>query len=318
MNKTQKIMIGLAILQLLLTVFVFWNKQPSEVSSEALLSNLDSAQITAIEISDNSNNNIALTRESGGWVLSDSDNFPVLDQNISTLIEQLQNIRTGRLVTNTQTSHERLEVSSDNYQRRITLRSTGGDYVVYLGSSPAPSNVHVRLSTQDAVYLTNAISTTTASAQVSNWINTAYIQIDANQVSQIQVANANSEFQFIRGADNNWQFVNPVTDGPLDPSKWSSYVTAFTNLRMVMPISTQLDEQYGLQNPAARVTLHFSENGEEKVAELVIGKQDEQDQNYYAKWSLSPYVVKISSFNAERIINLTLMDLVTSQATVTP
>ncbi len=318
MNKTQKIMVGLAILQLLLTAFVFWNKQPDEVSSKALLGNMDPKQITAIEISDNSNNSVTLSRENGSWVLSASDNFPVLEQNVSTLIEQLQSIRTGRLVTNTKASHGRLEVSADKYQRRITLRTGGGDFVVYLGSSPAPSNVHVRLSTQDAVYLTDTISTTTASAQVSNWINTAYIQLDANSVSRVEVINGNGTLQLDRSADNTWQFIGANSDETLDPSLWSSNLTAFTNLRMVVPISTTVEDRFGLSSPLAQVSLHYIENGAEKDATLAIGQQDPTDQNYYALWSLSPYVVKISSFNAERIINLALMDLVAPQATVTP
>lgn len=318
MNKTQRILLGMVVLQLVLIALVFFNSKPKIVPNEPLLPNLQTDKITAIKISDNSNNLIDIEKKNETWVLANSGDFPVLEQSVTSLLDSLKNIRTGRLVTNTKASHKRLQVADDDYQRKIVITSPQGDTTILMGSSPAPSNVHIRLANDDAVYLTNAITTNTASSIVSNWVNTSYVQLDSNAVTQIEVQSANGSFQFQKSVDNTWQFADQTENETLDASKWSSYLTAFTNLRMVMPVSTQMEDAFGLSNPKAKVTLHFTENGESKAGELTIGQQDSRDQNYYAKWSFSPYVVKISSFNAERIINLAKTDLISTPVTATP
>lgn len=318
MNKTQKILVGVLLLQIVVIVVVFLGLQPKPAQNEPLLTGLEISQVTSIQIKDNNNNQVELTKQAENWVLANGTNFPVISQNVSSLLEGLQNIRTNRLVTGTPASHQRLEVSPQNYQREVTITAGEDQFTVYLGSSPAPSNVHVRLMNDNAVYLTNSLSTNTANAQVSNWIDTAFVQLDANQVTSVSVQNGNGDFQFIRGEDATWQFAEPNNGEVLDPSLWSSYLTAFTNLRMVIPVSTSLEDRFGLSSPLAQVSLHYLEDSADKAATLTIGQQDPTDQNYYAQWSLSPYIVKISSFNAERIINIALTDLVTPQETLTP
>ena len=47
------------------------------------------------------------------WVLPDADDFPVLNQNVSDLLESIAEIRDNRLVTNTSASHKRLSSRQD-------------------------------------------------------------------------------------------------------------------------------------------------------------------------------------------------------------
>jgi hypothetical protein len=317
MNKTQKILIGLVAFQLVLAALVIYFSRPKATSDEALLSDVSIDNISAIQISDNENNQIKIQKVNGVWVLADSDNFPVIEANVTSLVESLANIRTGRLVTNTSGSHKRLEVGDDNYQRKIDVSSSTGDFTLYLGSSPAQSNVHARLAKKDSVYLTNAISTTTANALISNWIDTSLIQIESGTVTQVEVQTAGQKLQFQLNANGEWECLQLASDETLDTSNWNTYLTAFTNLKMVKPVSNKIDESYGLSSPAATLKLTYTENDEVKTGELIIGKQDETDTNYYAKWSGSDYVVKLASFNAERIININKAELISVPATET-
>ncbi|NTW43046.1 MAG: DUF4340 domain-containing protein [Anaerolineaceae bacterium] len=317
MNKLQKILAGVLCLQLLLVALVIVINQPKTIKDEPLMMNLANDKITSIQISDNENNSVIIKKVSETWVLANTGNYPVITSNVTDLMDSLLNIRTGRLVTNTEASHQRLEVENDHFQRKIEVKMTDGSYTVFIGSSPAQSNVHVRLSNQDSVYLTNAISTTKASAQVSNWVDTTVTQIPSDSVKSIAVTTSNGLLQFELGTNNQWTCLQFSADETLDISKWTTYLTAFTNLRMVTPVSDLIDESYGLSSPLAKVVIQYTENNEPKTGELLIGKQDETDSNYYAKWSLSPYVVKIASFNAERMINITKSELISLPATPT-
>ena len=126
----------------------------------------------------------------------------------------------------------------------------------------------------------------------------------------MQLLTSNGLLQFELGPDSQWKCLQFSSEETLDISKWTTYLTAFTNLRMVAPVSDLIDESYGLASPLAKVVIQYTENNESKTGELLIGKQDENDLNYYAKWSISPYVVKIASFNAERMINITKSELI--------
>lgn len=317
MNKLQKILAGVLCLQLLLVALVIVINQPKTIEDEPLLMNLTNEKVASIQISDNENNTVILEKVGETWVLANTGNYPVITANVTELIESMLNIRTGRLVTNTKASHQRLEVEDDQFQRKIEVKMTDGSYTVLIGSSPAQSNVHVRLSNQDSVYLTNAISTTKASAQVSNWVDTTVIQIPSDSVKNIAVTTSNGLLQFELGSDSQWICLQFSAEETLDISKWTTYLTAFTNLRMVTPVSDLIDESYGLSSPLAKVVIQYTENNEPKTGELLIGKQDESDTNYYAKWSLSPYVVKIASFNAERMMNISKSELISVPATPT-
>jgi len=317
MSKLQKILAAVLILQVLLVVFVFVNNRPKKVEDGQLLKNFESGKVSSIQIFDNENHSVVLEKSGENWVLANFGNYPVIPENVTDLLDSINNIRTGRLVTNTKASHQRLEVEEDQFQRKIEIKMSDAYYTILIGSSPAPSNVHVRLSNQDSVYLTNAISTTKASAQVSNWVDTSVIQIPSDSVKSIEVTTPDGFLQFELGSDNQWTCLQFSTGETLDSSKWTTYLTAFTNLRMVSPVSNVINEEFGLSSPLAKVVIQYSENNESKSGELLIGKQDETDSNYYAKWSLSPYVVKIASFNAERILNISKSELISVPSTPT-
>lgn len=317
MNKTQKILTGLVILQVILAALVFYLVQPKTSSNDPLLKSLAIDEISSIQIADKEKNLVNIEKVDGNWVLANTGNFPVISENVTKFVENLANIRTGRLVTNTSASHQRLEVDSDNYQRKVDVKTSDGTITLFIGSSPAQSNVHVRLSGQDAVYLTNAISTTTASALVSNWIDTSFIKIESGSVKEVQVTTANEKLQFHLNESGEWVCSQLTANEKLDTSNWTTYLTAFTNLRMFAPVSDTIDESYGFSSPVAKLTIKYIENEQEKTGELIIGKKDETGNNYYAKWSFSPYVVKLASFNAERIINITKTELISVPATET-
>ena len=110
---------------MLLVALVIVINQPKTVADEPLLTNLADEKVTSIQISDNENNSVTLEKVGGNWVLANSGNYPVLSENVTDLLESMRNIRTGRLVTNTKASHQRLEVEEDNFQRKIEVKNDG-------------------------------------------------------------------------------------------------------------------------------------------------------------------------------------------------
>ncbi len=122
-------------------------------------------------------------------------------------------------------------------------------------------------------------------------------------------------FTFEPDADSVWSTLT-IEDGfQFDQSKWSGLLSAFTNLRFVEPVSKSEKAEYGFEKPQAVMQIEYlNEDGETISGELIIGNQDAAG-NYYAKWTGSAYVTLISSYNAERFVNLTAEDYSSQIAT---
>jgi hypothetical protein len=318
MTKLQKILAGLLILQIGLTVIVFLSNRPAIASNNPLIKDFTPDEITSVTIYGNTGEKITMVKSLGNWVLPEADNYPVKSQNITDLLEKVATIHDNRLVTNTKASHARLQVDEKEYQQKLEFSSPKVTTTLFIGSSPAANNVHIRLGKSDAVYLTNALSSIQLSPTYTNWIDTSLVQISSASVKSVTFTSSKDSFHFIKDNENNWKCEELVSDETLDPSKWSSILSGFTNIRLVAPVSKTAQTRFGLDNPTANLhVIYLDESNNSQEGELIIGSKDESGSNYYAKWSLSPYIVTISSYNAERIINLQKEDFTPTPPTAT-
>ena len=308
MNKTQKYLLAALVLQVILIVVVFILQRPVSASNNLLFPDLKGDAVTAITISDSTGKSVSLEKQGDQWILPLQDGYPVKPETVQQLLEKLATIRDNRLVTRAEASHARLHISNDNFERKVELTLKGSKEVIYFGSSPATSNIHFRLDGKPEVYLTNTLTTTQLSTSISSWVDPILFLIPGSAVQKIQISNNTDVFTFEPDADSTW-LAQPVEAGfQFDQSKWSSLLSGFTNLRFVEPVSKPEKAEYGFEKPQARMQIEFSdENGETKSGELVIGNQDKAG-NYYAKWTDSAYVTLISSYNAERFVNLAADD----------
>jgi hypothetical protein len=305
MNKTQKYLIALLGLQIILIVVVFLLQRPVAASNNLIFPDLKIEAVTDLKISDSSGNLISIQKSGEGWVLPLQDDYPVQTEKIQELVDKLSTVRDNRLVTRSESSHDRLSISDNNFDRKVEITINGKSEVIYFGSSPAANNIHFRLSGKPEVYLTNALTNTNISTSFSSWVDTIIFQIGSNTVNKIVVNSAEGSFVFEVDSDSVWS-TNQVAEGfEFDQSKWSSLFTGFTTLRFVEPVSKTDQAKYGFDTPLSSMQIFYSNDaGEPLTREFVIGSQDDSG-NYYAKWSGSEYIYKISSFNAERFINLT-------------
>lgn len=318
MTKFQKILAGLLAFQIVLIAIVFLTNRSAIASNNPLLPDFTVETVTGLTITNNSGSQIKMEKIGDEWVLPEKDNYPVEGQNVSDLLDEIALIRDNRLVTTTSASHKRLQVADTEFQGKLEITTSSGTSILYVGSSPAANSTHIRLASSDSVYLTNAISASRVDPAYTNWINTSLVQIAAANVSNIAVTTANGSFHFSKDENSNWTSPELSGDESIDASKWSSLLSGFTSIRLVEPVSKTSQPTYGLENPTASLVLNYlDENNATQQGELIFGNMDESGSNYYAKWSQSPYVVLVSSYNADRIINLSKADFLPTPATAT-
>ncbi|NOZ49167.1 MAG: DUF4340 domain-containing protein [Chloroflexi bacterium] len=310
-NRRNQVLAALVVLQLLLVAVVFWPRSTQAVGGP-IFTDITTDDIVAIQVADNTGNQVQLQKQAGAWVLPTADNFPARADKVSALLEKLLKLQNNRLVTQTAASHKRLQVAADDFVRRVEFRSQDGtSHVLYLGSSPTMSSMHFRLDGQNEVYLTNELSSFDASPQASAYIDAQLISQAAADITQVTVENAQGKMTFGRDENGDWVVQELGPDQPTDSAQLSSLITRLTSLSMLQPLGTQPDASYGLDQPQAvlRWTLHPAD-ADAQDFELQIGAKDAADNGYFVKFSGSPYYVQVAPFAVEDFVTKAAADFI--------
>lgn len=352
MNRTNKILaVVLAIQVALLGIRVVWPESSDNKAAPggALVADLDPAAVTQVQITDDTGKQVTLEKVDDEWVLPDYDNFPVEGARVLTLLTQIDAIRADRLITESETSFRRLQVSPDDFVRQVVFEQAGGAaHTLYLGKTGGGNTVHVRLDDQKQVYLVGDLSSAEANAQPSGWINTTYFSATAEDIQRFRLQNANGDFEFTKTGDV-WTIAGLEAGEEVNQDALTQLLSAVAALRISAPIGKEAQESFGLAEPPATITLTVLETAEaeatatpESPALLAIPTEEGQatstptaapekvakeytfqigaalDDGVVIKGSNSDYYVLITTTTADRFTGKTRADFVTVPPTPTP
>lgn len=321
MNRTQRILTLILGIQIILIVVITWPRGGEVQAGKALLGELDPSQVSRILIEDADGNSITLEKSGVSWVLPEADDYPADSGKIEPMLQKLAAIQTNRLVTRTAGSHKRLGVADDDFQRRVTLESAGGESsVLFVGSSSGARATHVRTNGEDEVFLTGEISTFDVGASASSWIDTSYISLPSDQVTGMQIENANGIFVFEKDAESGEWSMNDIPEGrEINSGSITSLVNRLTSLNMVQPLGKQEQPEYGFDKPSAIVTLIApGENESTRLYTIEIGAKLTESEDYYVRSTESEYIVQVAGFNLDALVNNTQEDFLQEVPTPTP
>ncbi len=306
MNKLQKILSAVVVLQILLIAVIFYAQRPAQAETSLLLEGYDAEKISRVSITGAEGEQVVFQKQDGVWVLPENGNYPLMGSSLNEMLETISTINTNRLVAATSTSFNRLQVEAENFQRKLVLETEEGKQtVIFLGSSPAANSTHIRLDGKNNVYLTNGLSATQLSTNLSSWIDASYLQLSPTQVQSVQIQTTDKDFSFTLDADGAW-YSDQIADGQtFDSNKWNSLLTSLISIRMLEPVGKEILPEYGFDSPSAMVTYIYSaENGAEQTALLIIGNPTLDGMGYYAKLDSAAYVIKLSKTFAEKVTEL--------------
>ena len=302
MNRNNQILSAILLIQLILLGLVFWpGSTTSRGGQEALLGEFDSTAVVALTISDTDDNQSELAKNGGNWVLASADDYPADDSKITPLLDKLKEIKSNRLVTKTDSSHGRLKVADDDFERLVELRlQDGTTHKLYVGTSGGPSATHIRHEGQSEVYLTGELSMWDVNPQASSWIDTLYVTLPQTATLALKLENQNGTFEFVKEGEN-WTMQGLAENETFKASTLTSMLDQITSLRMSSPIGKSKDPSFGLDAPRAVVTLQTTEG--ERI--LQIGAQQADGNDSVVKWSESEYYVHISNGTANNFADKT-------------
>ena len=303
-NRLQQILLIVLVVQIALAVWIFWPQTAVSQVSGPLLGDFSTDSVTGLTIND-SDNSLTLAKQDGTWVLPNAGDFPVNEEPVTTLLENIEKVETNRLVTQTDTSHRRLQVADDEFNRllEITL-SDDTTRDLYVGSSAGAGATHVRVDGQSEVYLTGDLTAFDINPQASGWIETLYFTVPQTAPTKLTLENGNGTFEFVNDGES-WTLSDLADDETFNETAFTTMLNQLTSVRMVEPVGTEAQADFGLDAPQATATL---ETAAETYTLEVGAKNPADSDDYIFKASNSPYYVRVASFTGDNLIDKTQAD----------
>lgn len=309
-NRLNQILAVALAAQLILVAIVFWPKAAAQAGGDPLLGQLSADKISALTITGDDGQKIALAKSGDSWVMPDADNFPVNAGKVTPVLDKLVGLKTNRLVTRTADSHKRLEVAADKFARKVDLQTGEGNFILYLGSSAGPGATHIRRDGQNETYLTADLSTWELNPQASGWITPTYLSLAAADVTAFSLKNAAADLSFEKDASGNWTMAGTVQSETVNTATITALLGQITSASMSRPVSKTEKPEFSLAKPAATVTLTIQpEGGAAQTVTLRMGAKDAAG-DYYFHASNAEYFVTVSSYIAEALTNKTRADFI--------
>lgn len=314
MKRYQQILAGVLVLQIILTVVVFWPSPVATGEAEPLLKNVALEEVSSLAIADEQGNSILLEKEGEAWVMPEADDYPARSATVTSTLSKTLQLETGTVVARTPGSHKQLKVAENDFVRRVILETADERaYILYLGSSPSYGATHVRLKGEDETYLQRSVTSYDLSATANAWVDVNYLSVPPQAVTAMTVENAQGTLAFVKeGAA--WTLEGLAEDEEADAGQISALLNRAAAVRMAQPLGTTEDSAYGLDQPNATVTLALTDT----TRTLTIGAHDADDATYVVKSSASPYYVTVNEISLEQFVNATREDFIKAEPTPTP
>lgn len=318
-NRTNQILAVLLVIQLVVMGAVFWPRGGAKAApATPLLEGLDAGKVVRLDIKDSQGTEIALEKKAGAWVLPSADDFPCEESRVQEFLNKVADLKSNRLVTQNSTSHRRLRVADDAFERQITITMEDGvSYALYLGTSPAYQVTHARRADQSQVYLVSGIGIGEASTAVTAWINAKYLSVPQDQIAAVTIQNAQGTFRFFKDEAGNWDMEGLGAGEQLDQNVIRTILNQLEAWWMTEPLGKTEKSEYGFDKPNAVITVEAKDQaGSAKTYTVTIGARLE-DSSYVMRSSESPYYVRVSEFSAQDFVSKGHQDFLV-QPTPTP
>ncbi len=283
MTQLQKILTAVLLLQIAIGAWVFWPAADGATPGQPLLTSLAGVQIDRIEIEDGTGERLELSIDptTNHWVHTPSG-YSLTDGKITRFIDQLRQLQSGRLVTQTPASHARLQVADEQFNQKIRIWADGALQELLVGTAPNSRSVHVRLPNQDEVWLTDVLTSADVDPAVRNWLNTLYYSLERSDVVGLTIENESGTLRFervppvVEGDAPTWALQGLAADERLDQAAFGTLLSRATSVRFAEPLGFERKPSYQLNDPLATVTIEL-ENGSRT---LEIGAYDSESDSY--------------------------------------
>ncbi|HNS52734.1 MAG TPA: DUF4340 domain-containing protein [Anaerolineae bacterium] len=298
MNRRNQILAGVLVLQLVLVAVLFWPRHKGGAAGQSLFPGVEPGQVTSLKVTQSGREPVEVDRSGSGWELAGTDGYPAISGTVTAAIDQIVTLTADRAVATNPSSHKRLKVAEDDYERLAEFELDGGTrHRLFLGTSPSYGTTYVRVEGQNEVYLAG-LTSSDLGGNPSAWIDTTYLTVTQDLVTGLTLRNRQGTFEFAKSG-TSWTMTGIEVGETLDASKVTTILSTISSLRMVEPLGKAEKPEYGLAEPLAVLEVTTAD----KTYTLRVGALAPDGSSYVAGSSESPYFVRISQYTLSRLVD---------------
>ncbi len=214
------------------------------------------ADVEKFSFTDDLDNEVTFARRDDGWVLPGADDFPVDSDKIEEILDKIAGLDTRRLIASNPANFARLEVSDEDFRRKLSLESGAASSTLYLGGSGGVDTVYARRAGEDNVYLGVGLSSWELSTQTSTWVDANYVNVPLEDLLEISVENAEGRFAFARDGDS-WLYTDLPAGEAFEDTKMPIVSRNAATIRLLEPLGLEALDEYELADPQAVVHVRY-------------------------------------------------------------
>ena len=304
MQKFSLVLGILLVVQIVVSAVLLWPRTSASAVGEPFLAGYSEDAVVSLTVSDGGDGRIALVKGDEGWTLPEAGDFPAQEDRIRPVLEKLAALKTNRLVTETEGSHGRLQVSDEEFNRMLDVdMQDGSHHKLYVGSSGGAGATHIRREGSPDVYLTAGLNPWEINTQASSWVDTLFFTVPQTATVALKIENTNGLFEFDRDGDD-WIMTGLTDEESLNDGALSALLDQATSIRMTVPLGKEEKPEYGTSAPQATLTVTTETDGQTERHTVQVGAKDENG-DYVVHVSESPYYVQVTGYVGDSFVEKT-------------
>ena len=300
--RKNRVTIGAAVFVALLGL-TLWastreNRRPTTASEVPTLS-IDPEEVTRIEVTRPSGEQVVLANASGEWSLVEPLEAEADPSNAEAAVNRLAGLELVRIVATQPENYARLEVD-DAHAVRVVAK--GGDETLAELSigKYADGMTMVRIGDQVEVFGASGSRRYAFERDIKAWRTRRVVSVESDDVQSIRFESGNGTFQFDKNGETWIATAGKQKLGELDPKKVTSLVS--TAARLTASAFAEPDvsvARAGFNEPSATVTMVVADEDDPIVLELGSAADDETE--VFLRRTDMPTIYRVSQYLAKRL-----------------
>ncbi|MGA1864491.1 MAG: DUF4340 domain-containing protein [bacterium] len=300
----KKTIILIIILCILIGIAYLLNR-PAKKSSEeiVLFPEFDSEKATTISVKGDTNK-LTLSKEEGQWVVVEEDNLPADKEQVKQALQIVSELKRDNIVSKNPSKQDIYQVDPNKgFEVEIKGEEDKTLAHFYIGKNgPDFMSTYYRKADSDEVILYKGFHLRSRfDKPADTWLDKFIIIVQEQDVDRIEFNRADGPFSLIHDHEaEKWRLDSPVESDIKEKMEKDITQTLF-NLRASKVQRLKPDqklEEFGLDAPFLTLNIIMAD---ETSKTLLIGKENEKTDEYYAKLFDRDIIYSVGKFSIDKL-----------------
>jgi hypothetical protein len=250
---------------------------------------------------------INLENQNNKWVITQPVSAAADSSAVDVIIGDLISARVDSEFPPSGGDLKQYGLSEPAVKLEVKLKNGSTHRVELGGRDPIGLSAYAKIDGSQNVALVPAALLNNSDKSLNDLRDRLVLGATAYELSSVKIVNEGGGYE-LEKKESVWNIKSPV-DGPADENLVTSMLADITGAKAVEVVSEGVDDpaKYGLDKPKISITVRLSAGGERTVS---IGSK--VDENYYAKVSDQPQLIKVDTLFYEKL-NTKLVSLRSKQ-----